>query len=125
MLGSGRRSCMNAAESRKGRLRDVGILLLLVMLHLGIVASVAFDERPLIWPLHNDTIHRAGRGVDFYAVYHAAMNLRLGRGPYSDRPDGVTPYWYPFRYLPVVAIMFQPFTRLPPHDGLLSLAHHH
>ena len=71
---------MNAAQSRKGRLRDVGILLLLITLHLGIVASVAFDERPVIWPLHNDTIHRAGRGADFYAVYHAAMNLQKSRG---------------------------------------------
>lgn len=120
MLGSGRRSRMNAAESRKSRLRDVGILLLLVMLHLGIVASVAFDERPLIWPLHNDTIHRAGRGVDFYAVYHAAMNLQQGRGLYSEQSDGVTPYWYPFRYLPVVAVIFQPFTQLPPQTAHLA-----
>jgi len=47
---------MNAAQSRKGRLRDVGILLLLITLHLGIVASVAFDERPVIWPLHNGAL---------------------------------------------------------------------
>jgi len=111
---------MEAHRVESGRLRDVGIVVVLIALHLGIVASVAFDERPVIWPLHNDTIHRVGRGADFYAVYHAAMNLQQGRGPYSEKPDGVTPYWYPFRYLPVVAIMFQPFTRLPPTMAYLA-----
>jgi len=71
---------MEAHRVESGRLRDVGIVVVLVALHLGIVASVAFDERPVIWPLHNDTIHRVGRGADFYAVYHAAMNLQQGRG---------------------------------------------
>jgi len=111
---------MKASQANKNRLRDKGIVLLLVVLHLGIVASLALDERPIIWPLHNDTIHRVGRGADFYAVYHAAMNLQLGRAPYSEESDGVTPYWYPFRYLPVVAALFQPFTQLSPRMAYLA-----
>lgn len=89
-------------------------------IHVGVVLSIVLQERPIIWPLHNDTIHRTGKGADFYAVYHASLNLTLGRAPYSDEPDGVTPYWYPFRYLPVVAWAFQPLTRLPPAVAYLA-----
>ncbi|MFN4294985.1 MAG: glycosyltransferase family 87 protein [Thermoflexales bacterium] len=92
----------------------LGFLALVVVVHAGIVASILLQDRPIIWPLHNDTIHRVGKGADFYAAYHAGMNLNLGRRVYADLPDGVTPYWYPFRYLPVVAVIFQPLTRLPP-----------
>lgn len=91
-----------------------GFLALVIVVHTGIVVSILLQDRPIIWPLHNDTIHRVGKAADFYAVYHAGMNLNLGRRVYADLPDGVTPYWYPFRYLLVVAVIFQPLTRLPP-----------
>ncbi len=80
---------MEAHLVKSGRLRDVGVVVVLVALHLGIVASVAFDERPAIWPLHNDTIHRVGRGADFYAVYHAAMTFNRAGGlrRATDFPD--------------------------------------
>lgn len=95
------------------------LLSLLVAAHLGIVSSVILQDRPVIWPLHNDTIHRRGRGADFFAVYHAGLNLRRGMDPYANNADGVTPYKYPFRYLPVVAFAFEPLTFLPPRTAYL------
>jgi len=83
-----------------------------VLLHLLIVASVvrqplratAFPEqRSVIWKYHHDTIHRAGPGSDFFAVYHAAVKLARGESPYDNKESPrVTPEFYPFRYLPIV-----------------------
>jgi len=86
----------------------------LLVVHLAVVLSIVLQPRPVIWPLHNDTVHRTGPTGDFYSVYNAAINLRRGIDPYSGSPDGITPYKYPFRYLPAVAVVFQPFTLLPP-----------
>jgi len=61
-------------------------------IHVAIVSSILVEERSLIWPLHNDTIRRYGRGADFYAVYHAGVNTRRGISPYMRNDDGVTPY---------------------------------
>lgn len=102
------------------RAGSLPLLSILVALHLAIVGSIAFQDRPIIWPLHNDTIHRSGRGADFYAVYHAGLNVRRGLDPYANDADGVTPYWYPFRYLPVIAIAAQPITHLPPRAADLA-----
>jgi hypothetical protein len=96
------------------------ILVLLVGAHVGVVSSILWQSRPLIWPLHNDTMHRVGRAADFYAVYHAGLNLRQGLDPYANNADGVTPYWYPYRYLPVVAAVFQPLTFLSPRAAYLA-----
>ena len=90
------------------------LLSLLVTVHVGVVSSIVLQDRPIIWPLHNDTIHRAGIGADFYSVYHAGLNFRRGINPYMGNDDGVTPYYYPFRYLPIVAIAAQPLTFLSP-----------
>lgn len=79
------------------------VLALAIAAHVGIVASLLTQERSVIFPLHNDTVHRPGPGADFYALYHAAMNRQHGLSPYDPRPDGVTPFYFPFRYLPVVA----------------------
>ena len=89
-------------NSRHG-IAKAWILLLLIIAHLGIVSSIFWQERPVIWPLHNDTIHRLGQGADFYAIYHAGVNLSHGMDPYAKSPDGVTPYFYQYRYLPIVA----------------------
>jgi hypothetical protein len=104
---------------REPAVRVVVLLSVLVAAHLGIVSSIILQERPVIWPLHNDTIHRVGRGADFYAVYHAGLNLRRGRNPYENNRDGVTPYWYAFRYLPVVAIAARPLTLLAPRAAYI------
>ncbi len=90
------------------------VLALAILVHVGIVASILTQARPVIWPLHNDTIHRPGPGADFYALYHAA-NMRVrGWSPYDPRPDGVTPFYFPFRYLPVVADAGRIALVLPP-----------
>lgn len=88
-------------------------IVLAVVLHLIVTYSIARQplhgsslqpaDRSLIWPLHNDTVHRVGPGADLFAVYHAGQALREGISPYSTEPDRRTPYFYPFRYLPLVA----------------------
>jgi hypothetical protein len=83
-------------------------------LHLAVLVSIARqpldvnvaapDQRSLIWPLHNDTVHRIGPGADFFCVYHAGLQLRAGRSPYQPAAGReAVPYYYPFRYLPIVA----------------------
>jgi len=41
------------------------ILAILAAVHVAIVPSILMEDRSVIWPLHNDTIHRHGRGADF------------------------------------------------------------
>jgi hypothetical protein len=60
-------------------------------------------QRSIVWPLYNDTIHRIGPGADFFALYNAAQALRRGGSLYRSSPEELTPYFYPFRYLPLVA----------------------
>lgn len=102
--------------------------LLVATVHLALVVDVARQplateagpdtHRALIWPLHNDTIHRIGPGADFFAVYHAGQALEAGLDPYQQAElVRRTPYWFPFRYLPTVghtlgraAIAFAPRT---------------
>jgi hypothetical protein len=55
---------VDVPDSAKPGGRWVAILVLtLVVVHLAIAASTVFQAHPLIWPLHNDTIHRLGRGA--------------------------------------------------------------
>jgi hypothetical protein len=95
------------------------LVIVAVGVHLLVVLSVVLQERSVIWPLHNDTVHRVGAGADFFAVYHAALNMQEGRSPYADDDDGVTPYFYPFRYLPIVPLAAGPLTLLSPRDAYL------
>ncbi|MBA3458653.1 MAG: DUF2029 domain-containing protein [Deltaproteobacteria bacterium] len=90
----------------------LGAAAVAVILHLVIVISVAKqplrvnafpEQRSLIWKYHHDTIHRAGPGSDFFAVYHAAVKQARGESPYDNKESPrVTPEFYPFRYLPIV-----------------------
>jgi hypothetical protein len=89
-------------------------LIVLVSVHVSIAGSILLSPRPIIWPLHNDTIHRIGPGADFYAVYHGGVNIRRGVSPYESDYDGRTPFSYPYRYLPAVALGAQVLTLLPP-----------
>lgn len=81
--------------------------------HLGIVYTIARQPldvnnqdqpvRSIIWPLYNDTVHRRGPGADLFAVYHAGHALAQRLSPYgSVESPQRTPYFYPFRYLPIV-----------------------
>lgn len=89
-------------------------LALVVAVHIAIVISIAMQplrvssapraERSAIWPLHHDTVHRAGPGGDFFAVYHAGIKSSRGESPYDNKENPrITPEFFPFRYLPVVA----------------------
>ncbi|WP_133510761.1 hypothetical protein [Candidatus Thiosymbion oneisti] len=95
------------------------ILAILAAVHVAIVSSILVEDRSVIWPLHHDTIYCYGRGADFYAVYHAGVNTRRGMNPYIPNNDGVTPYHYPFRYLPIVALAAQALTYLTPNTAYL------
>jgi hypothetical protein len=98
------------------------ILGVLLVIHVVVLYSVVRSANPLIWPLHNDTIHRSGRASDFYAIYHAALNLEEGISPYQINDDHVTPYFYQFRYLPVVAEAGRVFTRTTPYRAFFLWA---
>ncbi|HUK61973.1 MAG TPA: glycosyltransferase 87 family protein, partial [Dongiaceae bacterium] len=87
---------------------------LAALAHVAIVATLFAGPRPVFWRLHNDTVHRAGPGADFYGLYHAAWNMAHGASPYDLHPDPVTPYFYPFRYLPIVAEAGRPLLLVPP-----------
>ena len=96
------------------------LLALLVIVHVAVVASVLGGERSVIWPLHNDTVHRGGPASDFFAVYHAGVATGRGIDPYAHVADGVTPYWYPFRYLPAVGFLARPLTLLGPWQAFVA-----
>lgn len=91
----------------------LGLLVALAAVHLAIVLSVARQpvgeqfspaHRSVIWPLHHDTVHRAGPGADFFALYHAGVQEQRGQSPYDNHEKPrITPPFFPFRYLPVVA----------------------
>jgi len=102
------------------RSRGAGAAIAVAVLGLHVIAvldTTALRRVPSIWQLHNDTVHRAGRSVDFYSVYHAAHHMQRGVSPFSMAPDGITPYYYPFRYLPVVGKATTLFTQLAPHHA--------
>ncbi len=103
-----------------GRLLAAGAICAVLILHCGIMVEIATQSRPVIWPLHNDSIHRLGPGADFYAVYHAAVNRGRGVSPYDNAPDGVTPYFYGFRYLPIVADAARLLTLAPPRAARIA-----
>jgi hypothetical protein len=107
------------------RLFLLGLPVLLI--HLALVWSVArqplatapqaAEHRSAIWPLHNDTVHRIGPAADFFAIYHAGQTASTGLDPYggAERPQ-ITPYFFPFRYLPVVGqTLGRALGLLPPH----------
>ncbi len=97
-----------------------------IALHLALVVSIARQplfvnraapsSRSLVWPIYHDSVYRPGPWADFYAVYHAGVAMEQGRDPYQGIEDPVvTPYAFPFRYLPVVAgVLGRVFILLPP-----------
>lgn len=76
----------------------------IVAIHLALVSSVLLQERSSISSLYHDAIYRYGKGADFYGIYHAGLNLRADTSPYAVNQDNVVPYYFPFRYLPIVAV---------------------
>ena len=90
-------SWMQKARSEAGALLAIGILV-----HLAFFSSLSLR---FLHPLADDTTHRRGQGVDFYAVYQAGRNVIDGVSIYADKPEHfVVPYNYPYRYHPIVAL---------------------
>jgi hypothetical protein len=114
------------------RLAEIAAVALCVGLH----ATLAFEvlgqpldagasppsERAPTWWLSNDSVHRPGPGADLFGVYHAALALERGESIYTrvESPP-TTPYFFPFRYLPVVAqTIGSLLARLSPHAAYLA-----
>jgi hypothetical protein len=75
----------------------------------------------VVWRLFSDAVHRKGPGADFFAVYHAGVQVSRGASPYDpgEAPPR-TPYYYAFRYLPgVAATLGLAFARLEPRTAYL------
>lgn len=94
--------------------------------HVVVVASVVSQPldgnvpptapRSVSWRLHLDSVMWPGPGVDFFALYHAGVQVRQGRSPYdaSEIPQ-VTPYYFRFLYSPALAYAAGvPLSLLPP-----------
>lgn len=96
-------------------------LSLIVIFHIGIVSSIFTNKtKSIVSPLYNDAQYRKGPGADFFAVYHAGMNIRNNVSPYEKNDDGVTPYYYPFRYLPILAYAAQFITYISPDNAYIA-----
>lgn len=90
------------------------ITIISIILHLFIVYSIIsqplnvnsqqnVNKRSIIWTLYNDTVHRIGPGADFFSIYHAGIMMKRGFTPYERNEEpSVTPYFFDFRYLPIV-----------------------
>lgn len=73
-----------------------------IIIHLVLFSSLSLR---FLNPLADDTTHRRGQGVDFYAVYQAGRNVLDGVSMYAEKPEHfVVPYDYPYRYHPIVAL---------------------
>jgi hypothetical protein len=55
--------------------------------------------------LYHDVAFTRGPGADFFALYHAGLNSWRGVSVFEpDENPPVTPYYYPYRYLPFTAV---------------------
>ena len=110
------RSSGNSFNSRAFR---VVLIFLVLGTHIGLIWSVVTQTPSVIWPLHHDTVYGMGRGEDFNAIYHAALNVQRDQSPYRKNQDGITSYFQAFRYLPIVAIAAQGILFLSPRAAYL------
>lgn len=79
------------------------------------VSKDAPARRSIVWPLFNDTVHRIGPATDFFGLYNAGQALENGRSIYGLKKEPLTPYFFRFRYLPIVAqILGRFFIRFSP-----------
>jgi hypothetical protein len=86
------------------------------------VGRAAPGARAPTWRLFNDSAHRSGPGADLFAVYRAAVASRRGEPLYTrvDSAPGV-PYFFPFRYLPIVAdTLGRALARLEPRAAFVA-----
>lgn len=101
-------------KSRERQVLPLLAVSVAIVLHVLVVLSISSQppdvgaapasERSRVWGLFHDAVHRVGPAADFFAVYHAGVAMNQGRSPYQGQEDPRrTPYFYPFRYHPLVA----------------------
>jgi hypothetical protein len=85
---------------------------LVVCLHLVLLLAIVRQSVRLQPPsrsavmarLYHDVAQTAGPGADFFALYHAGVSAGRGRSVYeAGEAPATTPYYYPYRYLPITA----------------------
>ena len=104
---------MKATTGLKTLILHAAFLAVVISVHLSFVYTIIAQPldinrnisfRSPIWQFHHDTRHRLGPASDFFSVYHAGTALSQGTSPYLDgEKTRRTPYFYTFRYLPLVA----------------------
>jgi len=94
----------------------VAALVAAVIIHAVLVTSVVLQplgagsrpmpERFLTARLSHDSTRMTGPGIDFFALYHAGFNASTGLSIYRplELSTGRTPYFFSYRYLPIVAM---------------------
>ena len=95
---------MTLASSGSHHMLKNGVLLVVagLLFHAGVLLSLS---KGFFNPFFDDAMHRAGQGVDFFAVYQAGQNVVDGVSIYStDPPRQVVPFYNPYRYHPVPAL---------------------
>ena len=104
---------MKETTGLKALILHAAFLTVVISLHLSFVYTIVAQPldvnrnisfRSPIWQFHHDTRHRLGPASDFFSVYHSGTALSQGTSPYLDgEKTRRTPYFYTFRYLPLVA----------------------
>lgn len=100
-------------DPRRGGAYAQAVLWLGVAVHSAIVLSLHFS---FLNPLFDDSTHRKDKGADFYGVYQAARNTEDNVSIYATKPQHqVVPYFFPYRYHPIVALTIgKLFSLIPP-----------
>ncbi len=103
----------NSSKLQPQQLLGIIFVVIAFLLHVYIIWSIAdqpldvSDQAParrsIVWPLFNDSVHRIGPATDFFGLYNAGLALENGRSIYELKKEAATPYFFRFRYLPVVA----------------------
>jgi hypothetical protein len=90
------------------------VLAIAVVAHGVVLASVVSQPidtavppqtpRSVVWRCCYDSVTWPGPGVDFFAVYHAGVQVRRGASPYDrDENPATTPYYFRYLYAPGLA----------------------
>jgi hypothetical protein len=99
-------------SARRRALALTMLAMLLVCLHLAFLLAIVRQAARLEPPvrstamarLYHDVARTVGPGADFFALYHAGVSATRGLSVYEPREDPrMTPYYYPYRYLPITA----------------------
>jgi hypothetical protein len=87
-----------------------------------VLVATPTSRAPLLKLFFHDVNHSPGPGADFFALYHAGVNARRGESIFAatEHPQR-TPYYFEYRYLPVLAqTLGRAATALPPRTAWLT-----